>query len=140
MVRRSYRRHGTPFLSLCRAVVLIYANAGHNPPFLIRKGCPAHTFAPATGTVLAIIPGTLYDNGEETLAVGDLLALYTDGVTEAFGSSTEQFGEERLAALLTAAAAGTVGEICATVIDTVEQYRYHEHQDDVTVLLLRRVQ
>ena len=88
--------------------------------------------------MLAIAPDSPYENGEETLAVGDWLALYTDGVTEAFSCNREMYGEDRLAGLLTALSSQTMDEICHAVVDTVEEYRLHEHQDDVTVLMLRR--
>ena len=88
--------------------------------------------------MLAIAPDSPYENGEATLEPGDLLALYTDGVTEAFRCDREEFGEQRLAELLTATAPQGVDEICRIVVDTVEEYRAHEHQDDVTVLMLRR--
>ncbi|MGB5177142.1 MAG: PP2C family protein-serine/threonine phosphatase [Gammaproteobacteria bacterium] len=83
---------------------LTYTNAGHNPPLLKRTGGPLATeFLDASdGIPLGVDPAHTWVNVEIPMAAGDILVLYTDGVTEARASSGEQFGPERLKALIEA--------------------------------------
>jgi phosphoserine phosphatase RsbU/P len=74
---------------------LLYVNAGHNPPFLLRDGGVTERL-PATGLALGIVPDTPFEVGETVVCVRDRLFLYTDGVTEAFDSRDEEYGEGRL--------------------------------------------
>jgi phosphoserine phosphatase RsbU/P len=79
--------------------VLLYVNAGHNAPRVIHPSGVLEPLA-ATGVALAVVHGLTYDCGGTTLAVGDTLFLYTDGVTEAFDAADRDYGEERLDAVL----------------------------------------
>jgi len=76
-----------------------YANAGHNPPLLARANGDVERLT-SSGTVLGVFPDTEYRGAETSLATGDRLLLYTDGITEARGADEEEFGEDRLAAAL----------------------------------------
>jgi serine phosphatase RsbU (regulator of sigma subunit) len=116
-----------------------YANAGHNPVVLLRRDGTVEWLA-AGGLILGILPESSYERGEVSLGSGDLLALYTDGVTEGADASKEQFGEERLVATLQRLA----GEPCATIAESlVREVRAFEGAqgpaDDITVLVARRV-
>ena len=76
-----------------------YANAGHNPPLVLRDGgtAAAVQYLPrGGGLVLGAMPDYPYRTGALTLAPGDSLVLYTDGVTEAMDTADALFGEERL--------------------------------------------
>lgn len=79
--------------------VLKYCNAGHNPPLVIRRpdGQPAtsHWLQP-TGAAIGLAESFNFTTGEIELLRGDMLVLYTDGVTEAMNARDEQFGENRL--------------------------------------------
>jgi phosphoserine phosphatase RsbU/P len=83
-----------------------YCNCGHNPPLVLRRG--QRTFEPlrACGPPLGMMNGMTYEPREIALASGDMLLLYTDGVTEAENRETAQFGMERLEAAILA----TLGE------------------------------
>ena len=71
--------------------------------------------------------------------MGDLLCVYTDGVTEALNAAEEEFGLERLARLLASGAAASTQELCQTVFDEVGAFAAGVPQyDDQTLLLLRR--
>ncbi len=74
---------------------LDYCNAGHNPPILWRRD-GALEWLREGGPVLGVLPGALYTAGAVDLRSGDCLVLYTDGITEAFNASDEEFGEERM--------------------------------------------
>ncbi len=116
---------------------LTYASAGHNPPYVIRANGRAENLEP-TGPVLAVLPDARYDNGAVSLNPGDLLALYTDGVTEARPGDGELFGEARLEHLLIDIASQPLKIICDRIVHDVDEYRRHEPQDDVTLLVLKR--
>jgi serine phosphatase RsbU (regulator of sigma subunit) len=117
---------------------LVYANAGHNPPALLRAGGAIEWLA-AGGVVLGILPHARFESGEATLAPGDLLALYTDGVTEGQDATGEMWGEERLVDTLRRLR----GLPCAEAVESlVREVRAFEGDtgpaDDITVLLARR--
>ncbi|MEW6363741.1 MAG: PP2C family protein-serine/threonine phosphatase [Acidobacteriota bacterium] len=78
---------------------ITYVNAGHNPPCVVRHDGTLETL-PATGTVLGVVEAPAYTAGSIELAAGDRLFLYTDGLTEAFDSRDDQYGEVRLQAFL----------------------------------------
>ena len=78
---------------------LIYCNAGHNPPFLVRADNSIERLT-SCGTILGIFPEMGYEVKRAHLDRGDVLTLYSDGVTEENNPSGEEFGEERLAKLL----------------------------------------
>ena len=79
---------------------LAFANAGHNPPLLLRPGEAPRWIRERSGCPLACFEGVAYKGRSLDLAPGDALFLYTDGVTEAMDRSGALFGEDRLAATL----------------------------------------
>ena len=94
---------------------MTYCNCGHNPPLVLRRG--ERTFEPlrACGPPLGIMDGMTYKPRKIALAPGDMLLLYTDGVTEAENWETAQFGMERLEAAVLA----TLGEPARRVVEEV---------------------
>jgi sigma-B regulation protein RsbU (phosphoserine phosphatase) len=82
---------------------LTYANAGHNPPLVVRDGAGAGAaidWLRPTGAAIGLIEEAQFGVGRTSLSPGDVMLLYTDGVTEATNRGNELFGEERLAALV----------------------------------------
>lgn len=73
---------------------VVFANAGHNPPLLIRDGAPQY-FRPRPGLVLGAMDMVRYRQSELDFAPGDRMLIYTDGVTEAADVHDELYGEER---------------------------------------------
>jgi serine phosphatase RsbU (regulator of sigma subunit) len=133
-------RFVTAFLGLLDAAsgTLTYVNAGHNPPLLLRAGGALEPLE-AGGVILGILPGTRYERGEVTLAPGDLLALYTDGVTEGANAANEMWGEERLAALLRASASASAKDIAQRIVREVRAFEGERGPaDDITVLVAKR--
>lgn len=121
-----------------RTGALTYANGGHNAPLLVRQGIPTPLSAPA-GAMVGVDEATF---GEISLQLepGDLLYLYTDGVTEAMDGSAEPelFGMERLRALLSRCGGQPAGEVCGEVLKAVEGFAGGAPQsDDITMLALR---
>jgi phosphoserine phosphatase RsbU/P len=115
-----------------------YTNAGHLPPLLVRNG--EVTRLDVNGTVVGAFPFAQYDESRLALQGGDLLVLYTDGVTEPENAYGEMFGEGRLLELLSQNAHRSENQIIEIVMESVRQWTgSDELQDDMTLLLARRV-
>jgi sigma-B regulation protein RsbU (phosphoserine phosphatase) len=117
---------------------LLYTNAGHLPPILLRGTNP--TRLEATGTVVGIFPDSVFGQSEVRLQPGDLLAVFTDGITEPEDKNGEQFGEARLTELLIANRDKPLDEITRIVTYSVQNWAHDtENLDDTTMLLARRL-
>lgn len=121
-----------------RAGTLTFVNAGHNPPYIIRKEGAVVGLGPPTGPIVGVWEEAHFEEGRVCLAPGDALVAFTDGVTEAADAQGVLFGEQRLENLLSALRDEPVEEICRRIVEEVDQYRQGKDQDDVTVLVLRR--
>jgi len=116
----------------------VYANAGHNPPALLRADGRVEWLS-AGGLILGILAGSRFESGEVTLEPGDLLALYTDGVTEGADSVGELWGEERLVATLERLRERPCQELASSLVREVRSFEGETGPaDDITVLLARR--
>jgi sigma-B regulation protein RsbU (phosphoserine phosphatase) len=117
---------------------LLYTNAGHLAPILIRNGQAQRL--ESTGTVVGIFPEYPFEQAEVDLERGDLLAAFTDGITESENAQEEQFGDKRLIELLSANAARPLNEILQLVMDAVGQWAHDaDSRDDITMLLARKL-
>jgi serine phosphatase RsbU (regulator of sigma subunit) len=119
--------------------VITYSNAGHNPPLIVRAGGGCETLT-AGGLMLGIMPIAPYQQGTAKMEKGDILVLFSDGVTEAANPQDEEFGEERLehlvASLRDRPAQQIVDEIHAAVAAFTQGA---PPADDITVVVARRV-
>jgi sigma-B regulation protein RsbU (phosphoserine phosphatase) len=117
---------------------LRYVNAGHNPPFLLRAGTTVVSRLRPTGMALGFDAGAGYGEGIETLAPGDLLFAFTDGLTEALNESGEEFGDARAAGLLVGNRHLGAGEFQRLVSAELEAFCGGAPQfDDVTIVVAR---
>ncbi len=125
---------------------LRYINCGHLPPLLLRAapacdGAGAHLRAVEhlgpTSTVLGLFDDWQCVSAEVQLAPGDILMLYTDGVTEAPNAEGEEFGESRLIETLRCHRGLPVASLLATVERAVQQFSGAEQADDITVVVAR---
>lgn len=115
---------------------LVYINCGHNPPIVRRAGGELERLGP-TGPALGLIHDANFELGHATIAPGDLLFLYTDGVSEAKNAGGEFFGDDRVRATL--AAPGTATAVVERFTAAVtEHVGAAEQFDDVTMLGLHR--
>jgi sigma-B regulation protein RsbU (phosphoserine phosphatase) len=119
---------------------LRYSNAGHNPPLLIRSDGSVERLE-AGGTVLGILPGWNYDERSVVMEPGDMLALYSDGITEACPpESDDEFGTVRLAESLAAHRAEPVAATLEGAFRAVAQWSGGAPAaDDATLVVARRL-
>jgi sigma-B regulation protein RsbU (phosphoserine phosphatase) len=119
---------------------LTYCNAGHNPPLVIRASGEVDRL-PAKGTVLGILPEIGYEQQSIEFKPGDMIAIYSDGITEAVSNEDEdeEYGEDRLAELLVANRdKGAVAIIDAVLEHLMEFTDSAPAEDDITLLVARR--
>ena len=117
---------------------LTYVNAGHNPPYIVRKDGRLETLA-ATGPLVAAFEDGSFGERTVRLENDDILVTFTDGITEAHSTRNNVlYGEERLERLLHEIHGGTVEEICRQIQDDADRFAEHERHDDMTLLVLRR--
>jgi sigma-B regulation protein RsbU (phosphoserine phosphatase) len=122
---------------------LRYANCGHLPPLLLRACAPSEPAAAVerldpTCTVLGLFENWESSVAEVQLAPGDMLVLYTDGLTEAENSAQEEFGERRLIEVLRGCGQAPVRSVLEKVVAAVQQFSDGEQADDVTLVVARR--
>ncbi len=117
---------------------LVYVNAGHNPPVIGRKNGETEFLRSRPSFVLAGLDFTKYRAGSLELMPGDLLYLYTDGVTEAMNTAQELYGEERLKRTLDANVSAAPEEIFKAVKKDLDDFVADAPQfDDITMLAMR---
>lgn len=116
-----------------------YANAGHNYPLIVRKDGSYETLK-GNGMVLGIIESSNYEAHEAKLELGDTLALFSDGVTEARSrDGEEEFGDNRLGEFLSARRTKPLDDIIQELVDYLREWSGHPgFADDFTMLLARR--
>ena len=118
--------------------VMTYTNAGHLPPMLIRKGSVERL--DVNGTVVGAFSFAKFTESRVQLEADDLLVFFTDGITEPENEYGEMYGEDRLSDLVARNADRSEDDIIRLVLESVRGFaRAGEAQDDMTILLARRV-
>ncbi len=121
----------------CSTHKLSYANAGHNPPLLMRRGANSCQTMDAEGLVLGVKDVVCFDQKEETLAPGDLVFLYTDGLTEAQAPDGEFFGTSRLCRILSRNSHLPTDQLMEVCVSELKSFRNTEtFADDLTMVVL----
>jgi serine phosphatase RsbU (regulator of sigma subunit) len=116
-----------------------YINAGHIPPILHRARTGEIERLAAGGTVLGLFPETLFDTGEIEFAPGDVLIVFTDGLSEAWGEDEEEFGEDRLGELVSANASLPARDLERLIQNEVESFTGGSRAtDDRTIIVVKR--
>ena len=117
--------------------MLTYVNAGHNAPILMRADSTMEELEP-TGPVIGLVDNPDYEERTITLNKGDLLVMYTDGVTEAINAEEIMFSEERLRAVIRKNHTLPAAEIVNSIVSEVESYCGGAPQfDDMTIMVLK---
>jgi len=133
-------RYATLFFAVYdgRERALTYSNAGHNPP--LQLGAAGAVRLTSGGIPLGVLGDSLYDQETRVLACGDLLALYTDGVTEALDPLGREFGEERLIEILSRRRDSDLDDLVRGVLAELSRWLGGASpQDDVTLVLAKAV-
>lgn len=117
-----------------------YVNAGHNPATLVRANGDIELLE-VGGLLLGVMEGAEYERGEVELGVGDVLAIFTDGVTEAMSPDEEEYGEERLEALLKEKRDLSATDILEAVHEDIGVFTDHVQilSDDLTIIVMKVV-
>ncbi len=119
---------------------LTYVNAGHNPPLICRGSDGSFSDLPATGMAIGAVPDAAYDAGTVTLGPGDVVVLYTDGITEAENDAQEFFGEDRLREAIAGARMLPAASIVDAILESVQAFAGAAPQsDDITLMVVRTV-
>jgi phosphoserine phosphatase RsbU/P len=117
---------------------LIYVNAGHNPPIHFHTSDGTLTELPATGIAMGALPDAAYTQESVQLAPGDVLVLYTDGITEAENAQLDMFGVERLEETILASRGLSANELAQVILDAVRSFTGdHPQSDDITLMIIR---
>lgn len=117
---------------------LKYVNAGHNPPFLLREGANNIISLEATGIPLGVMENIDINEREIELLRGDILVLYTDGVTDAINEKEEAFGKEKLAEIIQKDSSLTAKDIIQKVQDEIVMFAGEQPQfDDITLMIMK---
>jgi serine phosphatase RsbU (regulator of sigma subunit) len=134
---------GTRFITLFYGVYqpltgeLRYVNAGHMPPLVLRAGGTCERLADG-GIALGMFGASTYTEGRTLLCANEILAVYSDGITEAENPGGQPFDEQGLEAALVTNRRGELGAIGAAVVRAVEVHTGDTRfADDLTILLLR---
>jgi sigma-B regulation protein RsbU (phosphoserine phosphatase) len=115
---------------------MIYVNAGHNPPFLLNDG--GFEKLDKGGLLLGAVESAVYEQGEVNLKAGDLLLLYTDGVTETMNEKEELFGDERLGKTISRDRIGDAESVKEYILETVKKFAgSHPQEDDITMIVVK---
>jgi len=113
-----------------------YTNAGHNPPYVLRRD-GTMTELTEGGMVLGLFGSAQYESRTVALEPGDQIVLFTDGVVEARNTAGDEFGEERLRALLRESAGMTSEKIVERIHDAVMGFADKTPQhDDITMMVV----
>lgn len=118
--------------------IFSYVNAGHNPPFLYRKANQGISELSAGGLLLGAMPSMMpYESGQVQLQSGDMIVMFTDGLTEVFDQQEEEFGEARLAEVVVRHAHLSTKDFTENLVKEVMHFSYGVQYDDITSLVLK---
>jgi sigma-B regulation protein RsbU (phosphoserine phosphatase) len=111
-----------------------YVNAGHQVPVVVGDGTMQLQVG---GPPLGLFPNRTYRCGAAELKRGDLLVLYSDGITEATNPAEEEFGEQRLRNLIEKNTDQSVRDLQRIILDSVSAWTRRDPQDDMTLVIVR---
>jgi sigma-B regulation protein RsbU (phosphoserine phosphatase) len=140
-----HESNGQMFISLVYACldpasgVLLYVNAGHNPPLQFHAGLRKYSLLNRSGMWLGVDASANYKDETEKIDDDDLIILYTDGVSEAENPLGEPFGVEGLKSVISKHREKTPHDLCKLVIQAVKDFTgTSELSDDITLVIVKR--
>jgi sigma-B regulation protein RsbU (phosphoserine phosphatase) len=116
---------------------LIYSSAGHNPAFLYHSNDGSFEALESRGMPVGMFENAPYDESEIHVADGDILVIYTDGVTEAENKKEEAFGEERLRNIIRAEAGSDSRTLRDRILSEITDFSGSRLGDDVTIIVIK---
>jgi sigma-B regulation protein RsbU (phosphoserine phosphatase) len=117
--------------------LLVFSNAGHNPPLIARRDGSVDTLNEG-GVALGVLPDAHYEERPLELRAGDVVVLYTDGVSEAVSPAGEQFGEERIQQCLHELLDRPAAAIVEGILEAVLEWSGETGPaDDLTLLVVK---
>lgn len=123
---------------LSRERTLRYVNAGHNPPILCHAEGGSFEELEATGIAIGAVMDAGYSSREVVLKPGDVLVLYTDGITEAENAERNMFGEDRLRGVIGRNRHLGAKEIIAEILTDVKAFSGdYPQSDDITLMVVK---
>jgi sigma-B regulation protein RsbU (phosphoserine phosphatase) len=129
------------FVTLFMAIVDVrsgemrFTNAGHNPPYILRKSAGFECLNQRHGPIIGAVEGVAFKESESQLSEGDSVFIFTDGVTEAMDVSGQLFSEDRLEKFLKQANGSPAEQLTLDSVAAVEDFATGAEQaDDITIL------
>jgi phosphoserine phosphatase RsbU/P len=117
---------------------LTYVNAGHNPPIHFRAAEGTLEELAATGIAMGVIDDATYSQVSMQMGPGDVLVLYTDGITEAENAALEMFSVERLEKIILASHQLSANDLSQEILNAVKAFTGdHPQSDDITLMVIR---
>lgn len=117
--------------------ILEYVNAGHNPPYVFRADGEQVALSEG-GMLLGAMPTFIpYEHGRYRMQEGDVVVMYTDGVTEALNEVDEEYGEDRLREVIRLNLALDAAGIQAAIVRDVRRFTKDTYSDDITMLVVK---
>jgi serine phosphatase RsbU (regulator of sigma subunit)/pSer/pThr/pTyr-binding forkhead associated (FHA) protein len=118
--------------------LLSYVNAGHNPPILVRASGDFEELKEG-GIVLGVFPDSIYEEATAVMEKGDVLVIYSDGVTEAMNPAGESFDVDRLTQLVVLQRKEPATEIMNAIRSNVSRFAGQVLTDDITIVVVRKL-
>jgi serine phosphatase RsbU (regulator of sigma subunit) len=120
--------------------LFLYSNAGHNPPIFISKNTKNVTYLTGTGPLLGPAPNSKFETDSLNFESGDILVIYSDGITEAANEEFQFYEESRLEKTITNVMHKSPKEIALHILDDVKSFSTakSKYQDDKTVVVVKR--
>ena len=119
--------------------LILYANAGHNPPLIYHVAENRVELLQPTGQILGPFPEEKIKVEHTYMHPGDVAVMYTDGISEAAGPDEEFYGEQSIARVMTELHARSAEEICKGILEDCRRFgRGSEEGDDKTVVVVKR--
>ncbi|MBT8378755.1 MAG: serine/threonine-protein phosphatase [Ignavibacteria bacterium] len=120
--------------------LFLYSNAGHNPPIFLKSDTGEIELLNPTGPVLGPAPNAKYYLESVNFSKGDILLLFSDGITEAANKKFEQYGEERLIKKLKDLKNLSSKEIALAILDDVIRFSKNgKYTDDITIVTIKKI-
>ena len=114
---------------------LRYTNAGHNPPYIKRQNGQLECMNKRHGPIIGAVEGVAFKEDRTRLSKGDLVLVFTDGVTEAMDTEDQLYSDERLVDFLNSRDFSSAEELVVNTLVSVEEYTVGaEQSDDITIL------